>query len=38
MGIARYVLKFEPIASADIETMVNAVAPNIQRYLTGDLD
>jgi AcrR family transcriptional regulator len=38
MGIARYVLKFEPIASADIETMVKAVAPNIQRYLTGDLD
>lgn len=38
MGIARYVIKFEPIASADVETMVKAVAPNIQRYLTGDLD
>ena len=38
MGVARYVLKFEPIASADIDTMVKAVAPNIQRYLTGDLD
>jgi len=38
MGIARYVLKFEPVASADIETLVKAVAPNIQRYLTGDLD
>jgi AcrR family transcriptional regulator len=38
MGVARYVLKFEPMASADIETMVKAVAPNIQRYLTGDLD
>ena len=38
MGIARYVLKFEPIASADVETMVKAVAPNIQRYLTGELD
>lgn len=38
MGIARYVLRFEPIVSADIETVVRAVAPNIQRYLTGDLD
>ena len=38
LGIARYVLKFEPIASADIETLVKAVAPNIQRYITGDLD
>jgi AcrR family transcriptional regulator len=37
MGIARYVVKFEPLASADIETMVAAVAPNVQRYLTGDL-
>jgi AcrR family transcriptional regulator len=37
MGIARYVLRFEPIASADIETMVAAVAPNVQRYLTGDI-
>lgn len=37
MGIARYVLKFEPLASADIETMVAAVAPNVQRYLTGDI-
>src|SRR5204862_64099 len=38
MGMARYVLKFEPMASADIETIVAAVAPNVQRYLTGDLD
>ena len=38
LGIARYVVRFEPIASADIETVVRAVAPNIQRYLTGDLD
>lgn len=37
MGMARYVVKFEPLASMDIETMVKAVAPNVQRYLTGDL-
>jgi AcrR family transcriptional regulator len=38
LGIARYVLKFEPMASADVATIVAAVAPNVQRYLTGDLD
>ncbi|HEU5474546.1 MAG TPA: TetR family transcriptional regulator [Actinophytocola sp.] len=37
IGMARYVVKFEPIASADIETIVRAAAPNVQRYLTGDL-
>jgi AcrR family transcriptional regulator len=37
LGMARYVVGFEPIASADIETIVAAVAPNVQRYLTGDL-
>jgi AcrR family transcriptional regulator len=37
MGMVRYVAKFEPLASASIETLVAAVAPSIQRYLTGDL-
>lgn len=37
MGIARYIVKFEPLASADVDTMVAAVAPNLQRYLTGDI-
>lgn len=37
MGVARYVLQFEPLASTDIETMVAAVAPNVQRYLTGPI-
>ncbi|MFI9816436.1 TetR/AcrR family transcriptional regulator [Saccharothrix variisporea] len=37
MGMVRYVVKFEPLASADVETMVKAVAPNLQRYLTGDI-
>jgi AcrR family transcriptional regulator len=38
LGLARYVLKFEPIASATAEQVVEWVAPNIQRYLTGKLD
>lgn len=38
LGLARYVLKFEPIASAKTEQVVEWVAPNIQRYLTGKLD
>jgi AcrR family transcriptional regulator len=37
MGMVRYVAQFEPLASTDIEVMVAAVAPNIQRYLTGDI-
>jgi hypothetical protein len=31
------VLKLEPLASADVETIVEMVGPNLQRYLTGDL-
>ncbi|MCP2166338.1 transcriptional regulator, TetR family [Goodfellowiella coeruleoviolacea] len=37
LGMIRYVAKFEPMASADIDTVVAAVAPTLQRYLTGDL-
>lgn len=35
--MVRYVVRVEPLASADPETVVQAVAPTIQRYLTGDL-
>lgn len=38
LGMVRYVLRLEPLASADHDTVVAAVAPNLQRYLTGDLD
>jgi AcrR family transcriptional regulator len=31
----RYVLKLEPLASADIEELVDILAPTIQRYLAG---
>lgn len=36
--MVRYVLAFEPLASAQPQTLVDAVAPNLQRYLTGSLD
>ncbi|MGV9241953.1 TetR/AcrR family transcriptional regulator, partial [Streptomyces nigra] len=37
VGIAmmRYVIKIEPIASADIERIVERVAPVVQGHLTG---
>lgn len=37
LGMVRYVARFEPLASADHETVVAAVAPNLQRYLTGPI-
>lgn len=38
LGMMRYVLRLEPLASADHATVVAAVAPNLQRYLMGPLD
>jgi AcrR family transcriptional regulator len=35
--IARYVLRIEPLASATQESLVEAIGPTIQRYLTGDV-
>ncbi len=37
LGMVRYVLRLEPLASADHDTVAAAIAPNLQRYLTGDL-
>src|SRR5690606_13443580 len=37
LAILRYVLKVEPLASADVETLVGLVAPALQRYLTEPL-
>jgi AcrR family transcriptional regulator len=33
----RYIIKLEPLASLPTDQLVRAVAPNIQRYLAGDL-
>lgn len=38
LSMVRYVVRVEPLASADAETVVAAVAPTIQRYLTRGLD
>jgi AcrR family transcriptional regulator len=37
LGLTRYVLRLEPMASADVETVVATVAPTLQRYLTGPI-
>jgi AcrR family transcriptional regulator len=37
LGIARHALRIEPLASASADDVVTAVAPTLQRYLTGDL-
>jgi AcrR family transcriptional regulator len=37
MVMIRYVVKVEPLASADVDEVVAAVAPTVQRYLTGDI-
>ncbi|MEU7612139.1 TetR family transcriptional regulator [Micromonospora sp. NPDC049204] len=37
LAMMRYVVRLEPVASADPETLVAAIGPTIQRYLTGPL-
>lgn len=37
LGLTRYVLGLEPLAAADVEMLVAAVGPTVDRYLTGDL-
>jgi AcrR family transcriptional regulator len=37
LAVVRYILKVEPVASADPEHLVRAIAPTLQRYLVGDL-
>lgn len=38
VGMARYVLALEPLASADADQVVAWVGPTLQRYLTGKLE
>jgi len=35
--MTRYVLGLEPLAAADLDTLVAAIGPTVDRYLTGDL-
>jgi tetracycline repressor-like protein len=37
IGIMRYAVRTEPLHSMEVDELVNAVAPTIQRYLTGSL-
>jgi AcrR family transcriptional regulator len=37
LGLARYVLRYEPLASAKSADVIDWVAPNVQRYATGKL-
>lgn len=38
LAVMRYIIDFEPLAGADPQTVVAAVGPTVQRYLTGPLD
>jgi AcrR family transcriptional regulator len=35
--VARYILELEPFKSLPVQQIVDTVAPNLQRYLTGEL-
>jgi AcrR family transcriptional regulator len=37
LAMARYIVKVDPITSADREVLVRAIGPTLQRYLNGDL-
>jgi len=37
LGMVRYVLRLEPLASADHDLVAAAIGPTLQRYLTGPL-
>ena len=37
LGIARYIVAFEPLASLEPERVVDLVGPALQRYMTGKL-
>jgi len=37
LALVRYIVRIEPLASAPAETVVAAVGPTVQRYLTGPL-
>jgi hypothetical protein len=38
LGMIRYIIKIEPLASMPAEDVVRHVGPTIQRYLEGPLD
>jgi AcrR family transcriptional regulator len=38
MVMARYLLRLEPLASASPDSIVAAIGPTVQRYLTGEVE
>ncbi len=36
--VGRYLLRLEPLASASPEWLAATIGPNVQRYLTGDVE
>lgn len=38
LAMMRYIVKLEPLASLPVDDLVDAVGPNLQRYITGSLD
>ena len=37
LAMARYVVRVDPLATADADTLAPLIGPNLQRYLTGHL-
>ena len=37
LAMVRYIARIEPLASADTDTVIAALGPTVQRYLTGDI-
>jgi AcrR family transcriptional regulator len=38
LAMARYIIRFDPLASADPQTIAATIAPTLQRYLTEELE
>ena len=37
LGLTRYVLELPPLAQVSSDDLIAAIAPNLDRYLSGDL-
>jgi AcrR family transcriptional regulator len=38
LAVMRYIGRIDPLSSASVDELVDAIGPTVQRYLTGDLD
>jgi len=37
LAVVRCIVRLEPLATADADTIAPIIGPTVQRYLTGDL-